>query len=246
MKLDIIKLCFELEIENSEFTLINKLYQYTGKDAYFFIRSLLNKFSGTSSQSLLVSAMGNTGYTEALSDFYAFLEKDPLISYMAATAIKNLDSSGDFDKYHHIFSQTTISPQIKQIMIMHIGELSKKKNIPYDIIEDLENNLFDENDNLRYLSLIALADIGHKKSLSAILKVFYNKEMEPFQQDMDNTLLTLFSGKDKLIRELQAYLSIAKRSIRVIHQFSTPDKLTEQRARVDLIERVIDRLHSIP
>jgi hypothetical protein len=244
VKIDLTQLCFNLDISNNHIHLIKYLYTMNGKKAYFFIRSLLQKSTDYSIQSLLISAMAQTGYSEALSDFYDFLESEPVISYSAATAIKDLDEFGDFKKYHHIFKQTTISPQVKQIMIMHISELSKNKNIPFEIIEDLEDNLFDDNDNLRYLSLIALTNIGHKKSLSAILKVFYNKNMEQFEKEMDKTLLVLFPTKAELIRELQAFLSIAKRSVRVIHKFSSLDKIPSQRDRVDHIEKIIERLEN--
>lgn len=213
-----------------------------GAKAFELYLHLLPK-SNENSQCMLLALIAQTEHHQNIDSLFPYLSQSTNIAYMAATAIKALDTRGYFDEYYKALTTPNISNQIKQIIIMHTRDLAKIKPIPAKMIDLLESQLHAHNDNMRYLSLIALADIGHIKSSSVIFKNFYKDNMSQFYAEMDKALLSLYKDKEVLKKELHNFLDIAKKTLKHKEIFDNPEKISKQEGRIEQILKLISRLY---
>jgi hypothetical protein len=166
-----------------------------GETAYDLLKKILDQTSDPSLRSLIAGAMGACGNSAAKEDLLQMLNGDVSEAYAAAAALKNLAKDGVIGDFEVYLQRSDINVVVHQIMLQHITELSNSIAIPDSLRELIESFLEHENDNMRYLSIVALGALGHEASLKPLLKIYGAEWAELFQGDLNRAFKQCCGGR---------------------------------------------------
>ncbi len=159
-----------------------------GRKPYLILKSALNRFKEPGLRSLLAAALGTIGYRECEHDLLALMEEDLAVAYAAAAALRSAVRERVFEHYETFLERTDIDELIKQTILQHIAEAARTLPVPESLGARVEDLLHSGNDNIRYLSVLALHHMCRPSSLRPLLRCAREPAMEAFAEDLKSAI----------------------------------------------------------
>ena len=165
-----------------------------GKKTFQILKKALKDFDDPGSKSLIAGALGTCGYSEAEKVLISMMELGVAEAYGAASALKNIAKNQVMDHFEKFLRRDDIDDLVKQIIIQHVSDGSQSMTVPTSLIELIEDFLKHKNDNIRYLSLIALKNISARRSIMALLGYCKEEWENMFKKDWQEAISSCCNG----------------------------------------------------
>jgi len=182
------------------------LYELSGychsKDGLLFLRQALSKEKDSGLRSLIASAIGSCGHPEGEKDLLVLMDGQVEEAYAASAALKGLVKSRMMDHFETFLSRETTDPLIKQVLIQHISDNARIVQVGDTLRKLIEKMLNHDNENIRYLSLIALGEIASQNSLPILIDLTVEPWAENFQGELHTSIESCCRGSITPLLEL--------------------------------------------
>jgi HEAT repeat protein len=165
-----------------------------GKSTFLLLKRALKDFDDPGSRSLIAGALGTCEYPESEQILLEMMELGVAEAYGAASALKNIAKSKVMDHFEHFLLKESLDVLVKQIILQHISEGAQSMSVPPSLIKIIEDFLHHENDNIRYLALMALKSIASPSCIPALLKISKESWLTMFRKDWQNTISNCSNG----------------------------------------------------
>lgn len=197
-----------------------------GRETYLLLKEALEKYEDPGMRSLIAGAMGTCGYPECEKELLAMMNMGVAEAYGAAAALKNLAKSRVMEHFETFLKRHDVDVLVKQIILQHVGEGAKSMPVNLDLVKTIESFLTDENDNMRYLSLVALKNIASEHSIKVLLGLLGEKWVGMFMTDLNGALIGCCNKRIKPFLELMLRTEESVRAHTIKFLKSTPLVLT--------------------
>jgi len=208
------------------------IYELAGychsRECLLFLRSALKRETDPGLRGLIASAIGTCGHLEGEQDLLQMMEGDLIEAYAASAALKGLVKGRIMDHLENFLRRADIDPLIKQILIQHISDNAQTVSISESLRVLMEDMLTYDNENIRYLSLIALGNMASPKSLPILIGLTTTQWTQTFLEELNTSIESCCQGS---ITPLLALISSAPTQQRLLLQnflVGHPMTLSEQ------------------
>lgn len=168
------------------------IYELAGychsREGLLFLRKTLESEEDSGLRSLIASAIGSCGHPEGESDLLKLMEGNVGEAYAASAALKSVVKGRMMDHFESFLSRTDIDPLIKQVLIQHISENARVVKVGDSLRKRIEFMLSHENENIRYLSLIAVGEIASTDSLPILIELTNQTWTRNFQSELHTSI----------------------------------------------------------
>lgn len=179
-------------------------------------------------RSLIAGAMGQCGHPGAETDLLPLLRGDISEAYAAAAALKALVKGKVMGHFKELLDNLNIDPLVHQILLQHVTDSSLSLHIPDDLRHTIENFLDNDNENCRYLAIVALKEIASVDSLPRLVDLQTASWTEMFRSDVDAAIESCSNGKLRPLLELYLKASLEERKNLIDFILAHPLHLTGQ------------------
>jgi len=175
--------------------IIELLGHCEGREPYLILKKAMAQFEDSGMRGLLIGAMGTIEYPPCEADLVKLMENNVTEAYAAATALKNLIKGKVLAHFDNFLAKPHLDVLVKQIILQHISEVAQSMPIPTTTTTMVESFLMKENENLRYLAVIALGNIQAESSICALLNISSQEWVEKFRSELNSAIEKCCKGK---------------------------------------------------
>lgn len=189
--------------EKSELPLVFELIGYcSGLAAYELLKEALDTHPEPELQSLIASAMGTSGHEACEQDLLKLMDGDVAVAYSAASALKSLMKGRVMKHFEVYLKRDNIDNLVKQILLQHVSESASTVDVDESLRETIDGLLRHDNENIRYLSILALGAIGSPNSLRALINIVEDDWTQLFRLELFNAIEDCCRGSITPLLEL--------------------------------------------
>ncbi len=168
---------------------IELIGQCTGEESFNTLKAFLDHTQDSGLRSMVASSLGTIDFPGCEDVLLEMMEEDLLVAYAAAAALKNAVRERVLLHYEKFLNRDSLDDLIKQTLIQHVGEIARFIPVPDSLLQMLEGFLLQNNDNMRYLSILALANAHCERSLPCLLECYQKPSMAVFLKDMNHAII---------------------------------------------------------
>jgi HEAT repeat protein len=155
-----------------------------GKETYDILLDNLHQTKEPELKSLIASAMGTCGHPEAEKELLQLMDEDVTVAYSAASALKNLTKGKAMGHFETYLKKDHVDNLVKQILLQHITETALTLQAKPSLIETIHDLFKHENENIRYLSILASGAIASPSSLRHLIPLLEETWTELFKDEI--------------------------------------------------------------